>query len=247
MRAALLLALLPGVALGAGPVPDPALVELTAAADAGDAEALLQLAQVEARRGDLRAALARTHRALAAGIHPLRVNLVRGDAYAAAGEYAEAVREYFEVVLAAPANGHAHVQLWLALREAQLPPSMDGARVRQVLRAAGYVIADAPRRPRQPAEAARLEAEGFELLAAGQFTTAIERFEAAVAADDTRAQPFRGLGIAQGRLGQKAASVAAWRLYLALTDRDDRERRQVERVILDAERRRGLSGEMEAE
>ncbi|MCA9526402.1 MAG: hypothetical protein KC549_08920, partial [Myxococcales bacterium] len=91
------------------------------------------------------------------------------------------------------------------------------------------------------------EAEGFELLAAGQFTTAIERFEAAVAADDTRAQPFRGLGIAQGRLGQEAASVAAWRLYLALTDRDDRERRQVERVILDAERRRGLSGEMEAE
>ncbi|MEZ4475003.1 MAG: hypothetical protein R3F60_30265 [bacterium] len=247
MRGVLVLALVLGTAQAAPPVGGTAEADLAAAATAGDAEAALQLAQILGRRGALQPALAQANRALAAGVHPLRVNLVRGEACLAAGELVDAVREFFEVVSAAPANGHAHVQLWLALREAQLPPAMDGSRMRRVLREAGYTLADAPQRPRQPDEAARLEAEGFARLAAGQFRTAVESFEAAVAADDTRAPPFRGLGIAWGRLGQEARSVAAWRLYLALSDRDDRERRQVERVVWDAERRRGLAGEMEAE
>jgi len=233
---------LAGPARGRPEARADALAELQAAARSGDGEAGLQLAYVLGRQGDLAGAIRLANEALAAGVEPLRVNLVRGEAYMQADDLADAVREFFEVVVAAPQNGHAHVQLWLALRAAELPPAIDGARVRAVLREAGFFIPDAPRRPRDPAAAARLEEKGFAHVTAGRFEKAIAAFHEAVAADDSRAQPFRGLGIAHGRLDQEGPSVAAWRLYLALTSGVTRERRQVERVILDAERRRGLGG-----
>jgi tetratricopeptide (TPR) repeat protein len=218
-------------------------VEALVAAARTDGEAALRLAHIRSESGDLQGAIALTNQALKADVHPLRVHLVRGEAYLAAEAFADAVREFFEVVVAAPHNGHAHVQLWLALRAAQLPPAIDAQRVREVLRTAGFFVADAPKRPRAPQKAERFEAKGFAHIKAGRFEDAIEAFQSAVVEDDTRPQPFRGLGIAHGRLDREGPSVAAWRLYLALTDREDRERRQVERIILDSERRRGLAGD----
>lgn len=217
--------------------------ELAAEVTQGDGESALRLAHIRSESGDLSGSIAATNQALKAGVHPLRVHLVRGGAYLKAAAFADAVRELFEVVVAAPHNGHAHVQLWLALRAAQLPPAIDAQRVRAALRAAGFFVADAPRRPRAPEKAQHHENEGFAHIKAGRFEDAIAAFQAAVVEDDSRPQPFRGLGIAHGRLDQAGPSVAAWRLYLALTDRHDRARRQVEHVILDSERRRGLAGD----
>ena len=214
-------------------------LEARAAADSSG-RAALRVAHAHARLGNLKTALRYANEARAAGIDGLRVNLVRGDAYLRAEEYADAVREYFEVVVQAPENAYAQVHLWLALRDAQLPPSLDGDRLRTLLRKAGYFMPIAARRPRETQAAQALIEKGYTEIRAGEFKTAIDRFHAAIVHDDTLASPFRGLGIAAGRLDDRAHSLAAFRLYLAMTSADTRERRQIRRVVMDAERHRGL-------
>jgi tetratricopeptide (TPR) repeat protein len=219
----------------------PWLAQLESAAEGDESGRMaLQVAQAHARHGQLNAALKWANRARAAGVHGLRVNLVRGDAYLHAEEYADAVREFFEVVVQAPQNAHAQVHLWLALRDAQLPPSLDGDRLRALLRDAGYFMPIAARRPRQRAGAQALVAKGYDAVRRGTFKVAIDRFQAAVVLDDTLPDPFRGLGIAWGRLDDRARSLAAYRLYLAQTSGETRERRQIRRIVTDAERHRGL-------
>lgn len=214
-------------------------LENTAEADSSGRMALL-VAQGHARHGRLEDALRWANRARAAGVDGLRVNLVRGDAYLHAEEYADAAREFFEVVSQAPENAHAQVHLWLALRDAQLPPSLDGDRLRSLLRNAGYFMPIAARRPRQRAPAEALVEKGYAAIRKGEFKVAIDRFEAAVVLDDTLPTAFRGMGIAWGRLDDRARSLAAWRLYLAQTTGETRERRQIRRIVMDAERHRGL-------
>lgn len=223
----------------AAPPPWVGALEAGAAQDPSGRTAL-RVAHAHARLGSLKTALRYANQARAAGVDGLRVNLVRGDAYLHAEEYADAVREFFEVVVRAPENAYAQVHLWLALRDAQLPPSLDGDRLRALLRKAGYFMPIAARRPRESASAKALIAKGYSAIRAGDFKTAVDRFQAAIVHDDTLAAPFRGLGIALGRLDDRAQSLAAYRLYLAMTSADTRERRQIRRIVMDAERHRGL-------
>lgn len=210
-------------------------------ADDPSGRTALRLAHAYARLGRLKAALRYANEARAAGVDGLRVNLVRGDAYLQAEEYADAVREFFEVVVQAPQNAYAQVHLWLALRDAQLPPSLDGDRLRALLRKAGYFMPIEARRPRETESAKALIEKGYSAIRAGDFKIAIDRFQAAIVHDDTLASPFRGLGIALGRIDDRPRSLAAYRLYLAMTTDDTRERRQIRRVVMDAERHRGLA------
>lgn len=224
-----------------GHATPPWLEDLSKAADQDPTGRLaLRAAHGHARHGTLAKALSYANRARQAGIHGLRINLVRGDAYLAAEEYADAVREYFEVVAQAPESAYAQVQLWIALRDAQLPPSLDGDRLRSLLRERGYYMPLAARRPRVPAAAESLIAKGYEAINGGAFKEAVDAFQAAIVQDDTLAAPFRGLGIAQERLGDAPRALAAYRLYLAMHLEDSRDRRNIERTVLAAERHRGL-------
>lgn len=237
MRALILLALLPALAHATPPWLE-ALEGGVARDETG--RMALRVAHAHARHGSLDKALAFANQARKAGVHGLRINLVRGDAFLRAEEYADAVREYFEVVAQAPLNAYAQVQLWLALRDAQLPPSLDGDRLRSLLRERGYYMPVAARRPRQRAAADTLIAAGYAALKAGQYKAAVDAFQAAIVQDDTVAAPFRGLGIAHGRLEDGPRSLAAYRIYLAMHLDDSRDRRNIERVVLTAERHRGL-------
>lgn len=240
MRTCLLLLVTLLVARFAGATPPwLAALESEANADPSGPAALL-VAQGHARHGQLQDALRWANQARAAGVHGLRINLVRGDAYLHADEYADAVREYFEVVVQAPHNMHAQVHLWLALRDAQLPPGLDGDRLRSLLRQAGYFMPIAAKRPRQRPAARALVKTAYAAIRAGKFKVAIDRFEAAIVLDDTLPDSFRGLGIAWGRLDDRDRSLAAYRLYLAQTSGETRERRQIRRIVMDAERHRGL-------
>ena len=237
-------ALLPALlcaAVTASAAPPPWVLDLEAQVEQdGSGRTALRLAHAYARLGTLKTALRYANQARSAGVDGLRVNLVRGDAYLQAEEYADAVREFFEVVVEAPENAYAQVHLWIALRDAQLPPSLDGDRLRSLLRKAGYFMPIAARRPRETVAAKALLEKGYTAIRAGDFKTAVDRFQAAIVHDDTLPSPFRGLGIALGRLDDRPRSLAAFRLYLAMTSADTRERRQIRRVVMDAERHRGL-------
>lgn len=231
------------LAPGAASATPPWLADLSKAADADPTGRLaLRAAHGHAFHGTLARALEYANRARRAGVNGLRINLVRGDAYLQAEEYANAVREFFEVVAQAPANAYAQVQLWLALRDAQLPPSLDGDRLRSLLRNAGYYMPVAARRPRMRAAAEALIGKGYAAVKASRFKEAVDLFQAAVVQDDTLAAPFRGLGIAHGRLDDQPRALAAYRIYLAMHTDDSRDRRNIERVVLTAERHRGLKG-----
>lgn len=241
LPAILVAAVILGAAMPATAAPPPWVLDLEAqAAQDPSGRTALRVAHAYARLGTLKTALRYANQARAAGVNGLRVNLVRGDAYLQAEEYADAVREFFEVAVAAPSNAYAQVHLWIALRDAQLPPSLDGDRLRALLRKAGYFMPIAARRPREQPAAKALIEKGYSAIRAGDFKTAIDRFQAAIVHDDTLASPLRGLGIALGRLDDRPQSLAAFRLYLAMTNADTRERRQIRRVVMDAERHRGL-------
>jgi tetratricopeptide (TPR) repeat protein len=220
-----------------------ATLEAQAEANPRDAATPLRLAGGFAARGLPDDALKWAAVAEARGANPLQVRLVRGDACLQAGRLEDAVREYFEVVDAAPDNAYAHVQLWRALSQAdpaKLPAALDLARVRAVLVQGGYHLPTKVTRPARTAEAEADARRGFESVRAGRFQEALERFDAALSQDVAFAEAHRGIGIALAALDRPAAALGAYRLYLALTPRETQETRRLKRLVDDAERRRGL-------
>ncbi len=219
-----------------------ARLEALAAAHPGDAEVALRLAGGHAARGVESAALRWAEEAARRGAHPLRVHLVRGDALLAAGRLEEAVREYFEVVQAAPHQGYAHLKLWQALARAApgaLPPTVDVPRLRVLLERAGYHL-PADRATPEPGAAAVHTARGLEAARAGRFADAVDAFNSALRHDPLYADAHRGLGVALAALGRAEAALGAYRVYLSLATLETYETRRVQRLLDDAERRRGL-------
>lgn len=218
-------------------------LEAAAASREDDPEPPLRLAQGLGSRKQTEAALRWLRVAVERGADPLRVQLVAGDIHLAAEQYEFALNAYFEVASAAPENGYAHLRLWRVLREADiLPPNVDAGRLKSYLRDAGYAIPDQPVRPPDTAMARQLTEQAYGALQAGRFQDATEGFVAALARDDAHAAAHRGLGIAYARQNQQGRALAAYRLYLWLAESDDRETRQVKRILSDAARRRGLAG-----
>ncbi|MCA9538872.1 MAG: hypothetical protein KC620_08285 [Myxococcales bacterium] len=219
---------------------------LSAAAEAreDDPAPALRLAQGLGERGKLDDALRWATVAAERGADPLRVHLVRGDAYLASERYEPALREFYEVVAAAPDNGHAQVQLWRTLHDADiLPPNVDKARLQDELRKAGYFIPAQRQRTPDEGGARHLTEGAYVTLSEGHFREAVDGFTAALNHHDRWPEAWRGLGIAYARLNLLPQSIGAWRIYLMIVDRDTRETRQVRRLIADAERRRGLEVE----
>lgn len=219
-------------------------LEATAEARPDDAEVALRLAQALGAHRRTEAALKWVAQAAERGAHPLRVQLVTGDIHLAAEQYEFALRAYFEVANAAPHNGYAHVRLWRVLREADiLPPNVDQGRLRDYLRDAGYHIPDRRLRPPRTPLARQLTERAYDALKQGRFGEALDGFAAALSNDDGFAAAYRGLGIAYARSGKEQQALAAYRLYLLLTDEDSREVREVRRLLTEAARRRGLAAE----
>jgi Flp pilus assembly protein TadD len=220
-----------------------ARLEAAAAADPGDAESALRLAGGYAARGVDEAARRWADEAARRGAHPLRVHLVRGDAALSAGRLEVAVREYFEVVQAAPHQGYAHLKLWQALaraRPGELPPTVDVARLRVLLERAGFHL-PAERSAPEPGAAEAHTARGFEAVRAGRFADAVAAFDSALRHEPFHAEAHRGLGVALTAHGRADAALGAYRVYLSLTPRETYETRRVQRLLDDAERRRGLA------
>ena len=219
-----------------------AQLEEAAARSPGDPAPALRLAQGLGSRGELEVALGWCAEAAARGADALQVRIVRADAYAVAGRREEAVRAYYEVVVAAPRQAYAHLRLWALLRRtADLPPALDARRLKTELTARGYLSPSGPEGAPAPGLAQSLSERGEAALRAGRFRAAAEAFEEAITADDGRAGAWRGLGEARSRLRQEDAAIAAYRLFLFLEARETRDTRQARRIVHDAERRRGLA------
>lgn len=217
-------------------------LEAAAVARPMDPEPALRLAQGLGGRGQTDKAIEWLRVAAERGADPLRLQLVAGDVYLAGERYEFALNAYFEVANAAPENGYAHLRMWRALREADiLPPNVDQPRLKRYLRDAGYFIADQPVHPPDTMMARQLTATAYGALQQGRFQEAVDGFVAALARDETHAPAHRGLGIAYARQNQQSKALAAYRLYLWLDPRDDRETREVKRILSDAARRRGLT------
>jgi tetratricopeptide (TPR) repeat protein len=204
-----------------------------------DPEAAFRLAQGLARTQP-KAALAMALRAQKLGAHPLRVRLLRGDILRDSGHPGAAISAYFEVAEAAPNQAYAHLQLWLLLRDARLPATVDRRRVRRLLLAAGYHLAVTPTRPRDRAAALALIEHGQHALRSGRFSEATQIYESAVAQDDDLAAGFAGLAEAHARLEQHRRAEGARRLFVFLEPRATRARRVAYQQLQAAERRRGL-------
>lgn len=204
------------------------------------AEAALRLAQGLGRERHLRDALMWLRRARARGAHPLRVALVRADVFQDVERPAQAASAYLEVIEQAPDNPHAHLQLWWLMRDARWPGGVDRARLRAALVKAGYHLGPEPARPRERDTAKARVTKGRAALRRGAFGEAAALFEAAIQHDDDYAEAFHGLGEARLRAGERTRAAAAWRIFLALTERDTRRRRAVQRAVDDVARHRGL-------
>jgi Flp pilus assembly protein TadD len=211
-----------------------------------DAEVALRLASGFAQRRYLEQAIEWADVARQRGADPNRVHLVVGRAHLRSARWEGAVRAYYEVVLAAPENTHAHIMLWEALTAA--PPgaiglTVDRDRLTRALRQKGYYTPPSrPRAPR-PAAAADQTRRGFQSLRNGRFPEAAGRFEAALAQDPRHADAFRGLGTAYARMERLVQARGAYALFLHLAPRETRDVRVVRRLLVDADRRRGLGGD----
>jgi tetratricopeptide (TPR) repeat protein len=212
-------------------------------AAAPDAQSALRLAQGLGARGKLAQALEWSKTAAQRGAHPLRVHLVRGDAYLHSQRWELAIREFYEVVSQAPANGYALVRLWRCFHEADvLPDILDAARLRSELRKGGLYLPEAPTRPPNRALAGKLRSAGKAAILAGRFRDAIGKLHAALAQDDKDPAAYLALGTAHERMGQPALAVGAYRLFLELADRESRATRDARRFVDGVERRRGRTG-----
>lgn len=216
---------------------------LTAAAEADpeNPQAPLRLAQVYGARGVLEPALRWAGEAARRGAHPLRIHLLRGDAYLAARQPHDALREYFEVAVSAPSNAYAQVQVWRCLRLAPQVKGVDTERIRAVLDERGLVIPARLARPADPAAAAERSERGTAALHAGRLQEAEEAFRAALAYDEGLADAHRGLALVFTALGQQERALGAWRVFVELAPANHRETRLARQRLDDAERRRGLS------
>ena len=206
----------------------------------GDAESALRLAQGYGARKQLESALRWAATAAERGAHPLRVHLVRGDAYLQVERWEFAIREYYEVVTAAPENGYALVRLWQCFHQADLLPDvLDAGRLRAELRKGGLYLPESPARPPNGALARQLRAAGEKALLAGRFREAVDKLHAALAQDDRDSAAYHALGRAHERLGQRHLAVGAYRLFLELSTREDRATRDARRFVDAEERRKG--------
>lgn len=211
------------------------------AADGGP-EAALRLAQGYGARGRLEEALRWAKRAAEGGAHPLRVHIVRGDAYLRAQRFEFAIREFYEVVTGAPDNGYAQVSLWRCFRQADvLPDMLDAARLRAELRKGGLYLPEAPARPPNVSLGAQLRDAGVAALRAGRFREAVEKLQAALAQNDHDEKAYLALAKAHERLGQQRLAVGAYRLFVELAPRETRDTRDAHRLMEREERRRGLA------
>ncbi len=208
----------------------------------GDAQSALRLAQGYGARDKLDEALRWAKRAAERGAHPLRVHLVRGDAYLKAQRFEFAIREFYEVVSQAPDNGYAQMRLRRCFGLADvLPDTIDAQRLRVELRKGGLYLPETPVRPPDVALGAQLREAGTKALRAGRFNEAVEKLRAALAQNERDAQAYLALAKAHQRLGQRRLAVGSYRLFIELAPRATRDTRDAHRLIEREERRRGLA------
>lgn len=221
-----------------------AQVESEARQRPDDPSPALRLAAGYGKRRRLTEAVEWAKEAGRRGADPLRLALVLGDAHYHANRFEDAAAHYFEVATASPHNSHAHIQLWQCLRavpQAELAQALDVSRVRALLTDSGLYVPDEFQWPIDPRAAAAATAQGLALAKASDHVGALAQFHKAITADGTHAPAFRGLAKSLSALGERRQSLGAWRLYLSLTPDDNREIRNVRRLLITEERRRGLS------
>ncbi|MFN3199339.1 MAG: hypothetical protein ACE366_13130 [Bradymonadia bacterium] len=203
----------------------------------------MRLAAGFARRRRVAEALEWASEAARRGAHPLRLALIRGDAFFFANRFEEAAAEYFEVASTSKTNTHAHAQLWQCLRavpQSQLGRTIDVLTARELLLEAGLFVPDEFTWPVQPDMARAAITEGHKALGMQRPREAVAHFQKAIKADGTHPEAFKGMAMALSQLGEKRQALGAWQLFLGLNPDDNREIRQIRRRLIDEERRRGL-------
>lgn len=219
-------------------------LEAAAAARPADAAPALRLAQGLGARGEPTAAQRWLAEARRRGAHPLRAALVEGDVRAATGDPVGALNAYFEVVQDAPRNGYAHLRLWSLMQgTADLPTTLDLARVRRLLDARGYTLPADPSDPPEPGQARAARGRGDAALRAGRFREALRHFEQALRFDPADAATWRALAITRSRLRQGDEAIAAYRLFVRLSPHATHDTRRARQIIIDAERRGSRAAE----
>jgi len=236
--------------LGLGP-PDSAgwTRHATRLAAAGDAESTLRLAFGLARRGPVDEALVVCAEAARKGAHPLRVALARGEALYRGERYEEAAALFHEVVVAAPENDFAVAMLWMSLRYVRLTvetPSLDLGALRALLDARGLPTPESSHVPPQTSAANERVRAADQAARGGRFDAAVQGYRTALEHDDLLPDVWRGLAMAQTRLGNARAARMAWTLFVwtaeaAGRSRDKHDLRQARRLLADEARRRGLA------
>jgi tetratricopeptide (TPR) repeat protein len=183
------------------------------------------------------------------GAHPLRVGLARGEALYRGERYEEAAALFHEVVATAPENDFAVAMLWMSLRYVRLTveaPSLDVGALRGLLDTRGLPTPESSHVPPQTAAASDRVRAADQAVRGGRFEAAVEGYRAALEHDDLLPDAWRGLAMAQTRLGNARAARLAWTLFVwtaeaAGRSRDKHDLRQARRLLADEARRRGLA------
>ena len=139
----------------------------------------------------------------------------------------------------APEYGYLQVQLWKCLRAPNLGDGLDLSRIRAALETHGIVFPPGPSKP-DPLKAKQLADSAYNALKSGKFRSAMEGFRAAIGHDNNHADAWRGLGITYVRMDQRKRGHGAYRIFLATSPAGSHDVRQTQRILLAAERQRGL-------
>lgn len=213
---------------------------ITEASSTNSPELALQVAQGLIRVGRTDDALRWINTAAKRGADRARIHLFRGDAYFYADRWVDATGAYFEAFSTAPENGYLQVQLWKCLRMPNLEGKLDLNRIRTALEEHGIIFPPTPSIP-SPTKAKQLTDSAYSALKSGRFRSALEGFRAAIAHKNSYADAWRGLGITYVRMDQRQRGHGAYRIFLAMSLIDSHDVRQTRRILLSAERQRGLS------
>lgn len=202
-----------------------------------DPQLMLRLVDAYAQIGDLRRVLPGLERLSALGVDPIRIALLRGDAYLTVGEYDVAARSYLDALSRAPDQPHALTQLWrlmlrVNLEEAEV--SLDREVVIDTLQRAGLYFPDVYEPTAEgPEEATRLLDRANSLLMRGRPEEATVWLTRAISLDPGNAPAFAALARAYRECNDDQAAVGASLVYLLLApDAPDapRVRRAIGRV-----------------
>lgn len=205
----------------------------------GDDQALMiRLADAYAQLGDLRRALPALERLADMGVEPVRIALLRGDAFFTVGDFDEAARAYLDALQRAPRQTYALTQLWRLMLQATLsdqPTSFDRASVVETLQEAGLYFPDRyTPTPDGPEQASRLVDRASALILRHRSAEAIALLTRAITLDPGNAEAFAALARAYDDDNDAEAAMGASLVYLLLApDAPDaaRVRERIARTI----------------